>query len=156
MTAQLEPGDSLPSADHVLRYVRRKFVDPVLNQIDGNAFLSRPAEHGGPSFNWLEYFDGEAAERIEAIRRLRRLSYERRGRLARLNVGQTREYLRDRAARPVDFIYDPLAEDAERNWLSDRSHAFLSNIPEIDTPEGEAIGDLIAHCVLESWPALAA
>jgi len=26
MTAQLEPGDSLPSADHVLRYVRRKFV----------------------------------------------------------------------------------------------------------------------------------
>ena len=35
------PGDKLPDADHVLRYIGRKFVDPKDNEIDGNAFLSR-------------------------------------------------------------------------------------------------------------------
>jgi hypothetical protein len=148
MAVQLEPGDSLPEADHALRYVRRKFVDRASNQIDGNAFLSRPAEHGGPSFNWIEYFEGDAAVRIEASR----MRYESRGRVAQLNVGRTKAYLVDQAGRAIDFVYDPLPKDVERSLPPDPSHAYLANIPEIDSPEGEAIGDLIVHCVIESWP----
>jgi hypothetical protein len=152
MPARLSPRDSLPEADHLLRYVRRKFVDGDDNQIDGNAFLSRPSEEGGPSFNWMEFFERDAPTRIEEIRRLRRLKYEKRGRVGRLNVGQTRAYVRERMQRAIDFIYDPLPDDAARNWPADPSHAYLSNIPVIDSPEGEAVGDLIAHCILESWP----
>lgn len=155
MPAQLDPGDSLPETDHVLRYIRRRFVDPNDNQIDGNAFLSRPAEDGGPSFNWMEFFVGDTTRQIEQIRRLRRIKYEKRGRVTRLNVGQTTSYVRNQIQRVIDFISDPLREDTSRNWPADPSHAYLSNIPVIDTPEGEAIGDLIAHCVVESWPVVA-
>ena len=96
MPAQLDPGDSFLVADHVFRYVQRKFVDPHDSRIDGNAFLSRPAENGGPSFNWMEFFEGDTAARIEHIRRLRRLKYEKRGRVARLNIGQTKSYVATR------------------------------------------------------------
>ena len=152
MPAQPNPGDSLSDVGHVLRYVRKKFVDPNNNQIDGNAFLSRPAEVGGPSFNWIEFFAGDITARIEEIRQLRRLKYEKRGRVAWLNVGQTNSYVRNQTQRLIDFISDPLHEDAARSWPADPSHAYLSNIPVIDTPEGEANGDLIAHCIVESWP----
>lgn len=155
MTPTLNPGGSLPESDHALRYIGKKFVDPGANQIAGSAFLSRPAERDdGPSVNWMEFFDGDTNARIEQIRRLRRLKYEKRALVALLNVGQTRVYVRDLAQREIDFIYDPLPEDVERNKLADPSHAYLSNIPvgSLDSPEAEAIGDLIVHCVVNSWP----
>jgi hypothetical protein len=100
----------------------------------------------------MEFFDGDTTTRIEAIRRLRRMKYERRGRVALLNVGQTKDYIYDQAQRAVDFIYDPLPENGLHP--ADPSHVYLSNIPEIDTPEGEAIGDLMVHRIIESWPAI--
>jgi hypothetical protein len=154
MTVPLKPGDSLPDGDHVLRYVAKNFVDN--EQIDGHAFLSRPAEKDdGPSINWMEYFDGDIAAQIEEIRRVKRITYEKRGRVARLNVGNTKAYLREQAQHLVDFIYDPLPEDMEK-WPADPSHAYLSNVPvrpkhDEDMPEREAIGDMIADCIIESW-----
>jgi len=145
----MKPGDSLPDPDSVLRYVRSKYYDRAAIMIDGNAFLSRPAEHGGPSFNWLECFEGEPEAQIDAIRRLRRIKYEKHGRLARLNVGRTKAYL---LGHSIDFVYDPLPEDAERGFSADPSRAYLAGAPEIDSPEGEAIGDLIVHCVVQVFP----
>lgn len=155
MTTTLKAGGSLPESDHVLRYIGRKFIDRSANQIAGSAFLSRPAERNdGPSVNWMEFFDGDTSIRVEKIRRLRRLRYEKHALVALLNVGQTKGYVRDFAQREIDFIYDPLPEDTERNKSADPSHAYLSNIPIIglDSPEAESIGDLIVHCVVNSWP----
>ena len=155
MTPTLKPGSSLPESDHALRYIAKKFVDSAANQIAGSAFLSRPTERDdGPSVNWMEFFDGDTNTRIEEIRRLRRLNYEKRALVALLNVGQTKGYIRDLAQREIDFIYDPLPDDIERNKPADPSHAHLSNIPVggLDSPEAESIGDLIVHCVVNSWP----
>ena len=140
-------GDSLPDSDHVLRYIRRKYFDRTANMIDGNAFLSRPAEHGGPSFNWMEAFEGDVEDRREAIKRLRRIRYERNGRLAQLNVGRTKAYA---AMQAIDFRHDPLA--ANETYAAYPAHAYLAGVPEIDSPEGEAIGDLICQCVEQVFP----
>jgi hypothetical protein len=155
MKTTLRPGGSLPESDHALRYIRRKFVDRNANQIAGSAFLSRPAErHDGPSVNWMEFFDGDIGDRIREIWRLRRMRYEKHARVALLNVGQTKEYLNDLAQREIEFIYDPLSEDAEQEKPADPSHAYMSNIPvdDLDSPEAESIGDLVTHCVIHSWP----
>jgi len=155
MKITLRPGGSLPESDHALRYIRRKFIDRSANQITGSAFLSRPAERNdGPSVNWMEFFDGDTNTRIEEIWRLRRVRYEKHALIALLNVGQTKGYVRDLAQREIDFVYDPLPEDAEQNKPADPSHAYLSNIPvsALDSPEAESIGDLIVHCVINSWP----
>ena len=155
MTAPLNPGDSLPEPDHVLRYIGKRFVDN--GQIDGNAFLSRPAEKDdGPSVNWMEFFGGDTVAKIEAIRRVKRMTYAKGACLARLNVGATKAYLLGQTQHAIDFIYDPLTENAEKNWPADPSHVYVFNVPiriepGEDSPEREAIGDLIADCIIESW-----
>jgi hypothetical protein len=121
MTTTLRPGGSLPESDHVLRYIRKKFIDRGTNQIAGNAFLSRPADDGKPSVNWMEFFDGDTNARIQEIWRLRRMRYEKHALVALLNVGQTKGYVHDLAQRAIDFIYDPLPEDAEKGKPGDPS-----------------------------------
>ncbi len=146
------PGDNLPDEDHALRYIRRRFVD-LVDQINGSAFLGRPAEKdNGPSVNWMEFFPGDTPTRIAEIRKVKRMTYERRGRVARLCVGQTREYLRENAALGIDFIYDPLPPDAKSGSPADPSHAYMKGVPVVDSPEGELIQDLFVHCIVESFP----
>jgi hypothetical protein len=146
------PGDNLPDPDHALRYIRRKFVD-LDDQINGSAFLGRPAEkHNGPSVNWMEAFPGELPTQIAEIRKVKRMKYEKRGRVAKLCVGQTREYLQENAALGIDFIYDPLPPDAETCKPADPSHAYMKGVPIEDSPEGERVRDLFVHCIVESFP----
>jgi hypothetical protein len=158
MTSCRKPisGDSLPDADHVLRYIGRKFVDPKDNQIAGNGFLSRPLEKdGGPSVNWMEVFSGDTASQIAEIRKVKRIRYEKRGRVAKLHVGRTKQYLQESATLAIDCIYDPIPAiegDATTYKPPDPSHAYMKGIPIMDTPESEAVGDLLMHCIVESFP----
>jgi hypothetical protein len=102
----------------------------------------------------MEFFDGDTAARIEEIRCVKRMTYERGARVAQLNVGKTKEHLLDQSHHAIDFIYDPLPETEEAKLPADPSHAYLSNVPmlrEDDTPDHEAIGDHIADCIVESW-----
>ncbi len=150
----LSPGDPLPDADHVLRYVRQKFVDN--GQIAGDAFLTRPPEKDdGPSVNWMEFFSGDTASQIVEIQKVKRMKYEKRGRVAKLNIGHTKQYLKQNAEIVADCIYDPISSvegDAKTSRPADPSHAYLKGVPFIETPEGEAVRDLLVHCIVESFP----
>jgi hypothetical protein len=148
--SKLSPGDPLPDADHVLRYVRKKFVDN--DQIAGDAFLTRPPEKDdGPSVNWMEFFSGETTSQIAEIRKIKRMKYEKRGRVAKLNVGYTKKYLQQSAELAIDCLYDPLSA-LDDGTPADPSHTYLKGVPLLDSPEGEAVRDLLAHCIVESFP----
>jgi hypothetical protein len=154
-STKLASGDKLPDADHVLRYIRKKFVD-LKDQIAGDAFLSRPPEKDdGPSVNWMEFFSGDTASQIAEIRKVKRMTYEKRGRVAKLQVGRTKRYLQESAALAIDCIYDPLPAidgDAKTCKPPDPSHAYMKGVPFVDTPQGAAIRDLLVHCIDESFP----
>ena len=143
-------GD-LPDADHVVRYAR--FID-LLDEgtLNCSAFQLRKAE-SGLSVNWLECFgDKTKSQQLDEVRRLIRLTMKRSGRLAELNVGQTRKKV-DRLLDELRFIHMPL--DADENFEADPSHSEIVGLPPKDSPEADMIGDLIATCVIEVHPALA-
>lgn len=143
-------GD-LPDADHVVRYAR--FIDLLDDgTLNCSAFQLRKAE-SGLSVNWLECFgDKTKSQQLDEVRRLIRLTMKRSGRLAELNVGQTRKKV-DRLLDELRFIHMPL--DADENFEADPSHSEIVGLPPKDSPEADMIGDLIATCVIEVHPALA-
>ena len=151
-------GDPIPEEDHILRYVGGRHIDrdtedrPV---ILGGGFIARPRDGRRPSCNWLECLRGNLEEQVQQIRDAARMVYGASGRLARLNVGHViREVaFRTMENREISIIHDPL--DPEGDWIADPSHALMTNVPGEDDPEGELVGDLIADCVLESFPARA-
>ena len=85
-----------------------------------------------------------------------RMTYGATAALARLNVGQVRNHIAGNTDdnRAVVVVQDPL--EAEDDKPADPSHALMADIPDENDPEGEHIGDLIAECVLNIFPAKAA
>jgi hypothetical protein len=105
----------------------------------------------------MEFFSGNTACQIAEIRKVKRMTYERRGRMARVHVGRTKQYLQENAALVVDCIYDPLAAiegDANTRKPPDPSPSYMKGVPLVDTPTGEAARDLLAHCIIESFPVI--
>lgn len=149
-------GDPVPDPDHILRYVRPGFVQDGLDGEEvllGGGFISRPRDENNASYNWLEVLEGTLEERVQQVRTAARMGYGAKGRLARLNVGQVRQLIKDEAeGREVTVIHDPL-ESEERYPLPDPSHALVTNIPDENDPQGELIGDLIRQCILDVFPA---
>lgn len=149
-------GEAIPDSDHVLRYVGGRHLDldsdgqPIAL---GSGFISRPHERNSPSCNWLELLRGHLEDQVQQVRNAARVRYGATGRLARLNVGTITRVVAEgtQDGRAVTVVYDPL--DAEGEWAADPSHALMTNVPDADDPEGELVGDLIANCVLESFPA---
>ncbi len=149
-------GDPVPEEDHVLRYVGGSHVDrdeegnPV---VTGGGFIARPRDDNKPSYNWLECLDGTLEERVQQVRNAARISYGAKARLAKLNVGRVMQHVRDNTDddRTVTVVQDPL--EAEDGYPSDPSHALMTNVPDENDPEGERVGDLIAECVLNTFPA---
>ncbi len=149
-------GDSVPSEHHILRYVGGRHIDrnadgePVI--LD-SGFIARPRDNNQPSYNWLECLSGSLREQIRQIRGATRIGYGATARLAQLNVGSVIRGVADgtRDQREVSVIHDPL--DAKDGQIADPSHALMTNVPDEDDPEGELVGDLIADCVLRSFPA---
>lgn len=140
----------LPDSDHVVRYAG--FTD-ILDDgtLNCSAFQLRK-EETGLSVNWLECFeDRDKEQQLEAIRPLIRLKRGRKGGLAELNVGKTREHLGNRLEQ-LRFISVPLP--ADEKFEADPSHSEIIGLPPKDSPESELIGDMIAECVIEIHPAV--
>lgn len=139
-------GSAIPDRDHVLRYIRPRHVENGV--VNGEGFLTRPSE-SAPSVNWLEWFDPPCENQVAGVRSVTRLSYAKNGRLARLNVGQTRTYVKENDPNGLllSFVHDPLASECARP--ADPSHALINGVPMQDTPAAALVKDLLAHCVLE-------
>ena len=146
-------GDRLPQADHVLRYIGKKHVDPATNEINGSGFLTRAGEDA-PSNNWIECFADPLTNQLAEIRSRKRLRYEKRGKLVRLNVAKTERHIRDNrtpaGAPEITFLHDPL--EAVSHFPPDPSHSIADGVPQIGAgPEAELIGDLFLDCVLNKF-----
>lgn len=140
-------GKDLPDTDHVVRYVKSRDLLEDGN-LNCSAFQLRPGE-SGLSVNWIEYFKNlTKLEQIHEIRGLIRLSMRPSGRLAELNVGQTRRHV-DYA---LGFVHSPLP--AEDVYAADPSHSEVIGLPAGDSAEAELIGDMIAECVVAVHPAV--
>ena len=103
----------------------------------------------------MECFFGDLDTQIDQIRRRRRISYGATALLARLNVGfsSTYVFLNDPNSLRILFVLDPLDQDVAKQYPEDESHSLMVGVPKIDTPEGELVGDLLAECVIDSYPA---
>jgi len=147
-------GASIPDSDHVLRYIRPRQVENGV--VNGEAFLTRPGEDA-PSVNWLEWFDPPIENQVEGVRTVTRLTYAKTGQLARLNIGQTKHYVRenDPNGLSLSFVHAPLRR--EEPYPADPSHALVRGVPVQDTPEAVLVKDLIANCILKPlYPAVPA
>jgi hypothetical protein len=145
-------GDPLPNADHVLRYIRRKHVDrhDGKEDVTGSGFLARPGE-GTPSVNWMECFPAPVENQVREIRAEKRITYEKKSKLVRLNVGQAIAHLAPEVA--IAFLYDP--EDATHAHRAHTSHAIIQGVPDENDPKGEAIGDMLLACVIGTYDPIA-
>jgi hypothetical protein len=121
--------------------------------ITGSAFVLRNNE-GGLSINWLERLTGGIETRLAEVRRRARITYSNNGLLAVLGVGRTRLFVCTESSPQCDlrFVQDPLP--ATDTFAADDSHGLIIGVPEDgDSPEAEAVGDLIASCVERTFPA---
>lgn len=154
MTSQLlAPGSPIPDNDHVLRYIGKKHVDNGV--VNGSGFLSRPRDDFAPSVNWMECFEPPPENQAAEISARKRLNYEKRAVLVRLNVGQTCRYVTSNAKIKVSLtvVYAPLA--AEDGKPDDPSHALMRGVPLLNTPDGEEVQDLFTHCIINTYPVAA-
>jgi len=142
-------GDRLPADHHVLRYIRKKDVDRDKNAINGSGFLARPGEDA-PSSNWIECFPAPLTNQIAEIRSRKRIQYEKRGKLVRLNVSRIEQHIRDNTVSEVQFVHDQLEELGK--YPADPSHALAKGVPQIGAgPDAELIGDLFLDCILDTF-----
>jgi hypothetical protein len=152
MTSEVEmkAGGALRDSDHVLRYIGKRHVDHGV--VNGSGFLARLNEDS-PSVNWLEYYPPPVDNQIANISSLRRLKYEKRALLVRINIGQSRSYVSANSPTrtALVFAYDPLPPDEARNLHADPSHAEIRGIPKEGAPVSELIADLLCDCILDRF-----
>jgi len=146
--------DVLPDVDHVVRYVKPSSIGED-GSINGSEFRLRPArpDDRGVSVSWMEFYDPPPDKQIVAIRSRARLTINKNGCYARVNVGRVRYHLQTEAQVSVTFVHDPLP--AEQQKIEDCAHSLICGLPTGDSPEAEEVGDLIAQCVDEKYAAIA-
>lgn len=153
MTDELpQSGSPLPDDHHVLRYIAPRHVENGV--VNGEGFLRRPGEDAS-SVNWLEYFDPPVENQVQGVRATARLRYAKTGQLARLRVGETKNYVRENSpdSLVLSFVHDPL--QAEGDFSADPSHALIQGVPVADSVEAALIKDLIADCIFQPlYPAV--
>jgi hypothetical protein len=139
----------LKDKHNVVRYIKPRHIDNGV--VNGEGFLCRPGEDA-PSVNWLECFDAPIENQLSEIKRRKRLNHAKTGCLAKLNVGQTKNYIESNHTDKLKiyFIIDEL--EAEGDYLADYSHSIIKNIPTENTPEAALIKDLISDCIVCSFP----
>ena len=146
-------GDDLPDDDHVVRYAKPTSVRTD-GKVDGSAFRLRSnrPDDIGLSVNWLECFcECTKDEQLAAVRRLSRLQMRERGRLAEMNVGATKQYVRTEL-EGLRFIHTPLV--AEGTYKADPSHSEIAGFPPGNSPRADLIGDMIAQSISAIYPAV--
>lgn len=149
-------GDAIRDGHHVLRHVPGSKIEQD-GWVNGAAFVRRENEEG-LSVEWREAAgDGPVADQLQAIRAAFRRRVARSHRFAELPVGMTRERVRERAAAlsmavHLRFEHEPLeAGDGRRE---DPFHSEIFGTPEHEHLRATAIGDLIADCISERYPAI--
>jgi hypothetical protein len=151
-------GDPVPDSDHVARYVGGSLVHE--GRVDGNAFLRRRyRDEAAPSVHWLEVLGGDVQLQLVELRRVNRLTPRPTAVFARLSVGRMRTFVaqHDPNGRDLTVIHDPMPPIPPRFPHDDPSHALIVGLPNPDdVPEAEAIGDLIAQAVLDTFPTMSA
>ncbi len=146
-------GNDLPDDNHVVRYVKPTSVRTD-GKVDGSAFCLRAhrPDDTGLSVHWLECFRNSTKnEQLAEVRRLARLKMRERGRLAELNVGVTKQYVRSEL-EGLRFIHTPLV--AEGDYEADPSHGEIVGLPPGNSPHAELIGDMIAQSTSAIYPAV--
>jgi hypothetical protein len=150
----------IPDSNHVLRHIPGSKIDQH-GKVDGSAFIRRqkPGEppEDGLSVEWRE-MAGEmpATDQVAIIRGLLRLNVTGTHQLVELEVGQTRNHVKDGAAElgialELSFKHDPLG--AAGQWPADPCHSEIFGTPDPGHEFATAVGDLIAQCVGEKYPA---
>lgn len=143
-------GDDLTDDSQVVRYARPTLVRED-GSVGGEAFQLR-TEESSLSVNWLECFkEFSKSQQLDEVRRRSRLQMRGNGRLAELQVGHTKQYVHAEL-NSLRFVHQPLA--AEEECEADPSHSELVGLPKGDSPEAELVGDLIAECVEDVYPAV--
>jgi hypothetical protein len=146
-------SEPIADIDHVVRYIKPTAIDAdgLVNGSEFQLRSNRP-DDVGVSVNWLEYFSNRSKlEQVNEVRRLVRLVTKRLGCYAELNVGGTRDYLAKELST-ILFVRDPL--ESEVNHPADSSHALIVGLPPGNTPEAELVGDMIAECIVNKYPAI--
>ena len=137
-------GDDLANKNHVVRYVKPSQFDED-EGVNGSAFQLRQNE-SGLSVHWMDYFEDLAKpQQLDEIRRLSRMEIRNNGRFAELNVGTTKQHLKEQLS-DIRFVHKPL--NAIGNHEADPSHSEILGLP--DFPDEELIGDLIANECIEA------
>lgn len=147
-------GNELPGDDHVIRYAKPTCIAEVdgVPTVQGPAFYSRPIDDHGASYNWLEYFEGDEGARLTEVRSRARLKLGATALLAKLNIGMVRKALETEFAdQNIKIVEDPL--EATDQFPADPSHTLMINMPAAGEPLVEAIGDLLAEMVIDTFPA---
>ena len=146
-------ANDLPDEANVVRYIKPTMVFED-GSVDGSEFCLRAhrPDDTGVSVNWLECFGAlSEAEQLDEVRRLSRLDMRKSGRLAELNVGTTKHYIRNELDA-LRFIHTPLP--AEGDYEADPSHSEIVGLPPGNSPEAALIGDMIAECIEAIHPAV--
>ncbi len=147
-------GDDLPPGDHIVRYVRPGMIQES-GDVDGSDFRLRPArpDEKGLSVNWLEVLGAGKDHQLSEVRRLcsSRLSLRRNGRFAEMNVGTVLRVVSEELDTP-GIVHDPL--EAEQGLEADPSHSEISGLPPGESDQAMLVGDLIAACVMNLYPAV--
>ncbi len=146
----LEP-DFGPDENHILRYVKPLAIDDGV--IGGGAFLGRYVGDD-PSVNWVECFPGDLNNQISEIRGKARITYAATGLLARLNIGSTRSHVLKETNKKHNLTVIKDALEAKNNFEEDPSHALMKGAPSVEDMHGEFVGDLIAECIIDHFPAV--
>ena len=141
----------LPDENHILRYVKPLAIDDGV--IGGGAFLGRYAGDD-PSVNWVECFPGDLNNQISEIRKKARITYAATGLLARLNVGNTCSHVLKETNKEHNLTVIKDALEAKNNFEEDPSHALMKGVPSVEDMHGEFVGDLIAECIIDHFPAV--
>jgi hypothetical protein len=136
-------GDPIREEDHVLRHVKARYIEN--GDISGGAFRLRKDETE-LSFNWMEFYRQQSLEeQVALVRQTFPLQVKGSELFVRLNVGQAKTCISQEhpEKKTINFI-----EDGDTTVPS---HCLMTGSPDID----DMIGDLLVHCILERFPAIA-
>ena len=140
----------LPNDSHVARYVKPSHYRED-GTIDGECFRLRLGETA-VSVNWLESFPAKSRKtQLREIRRVIRLTLRPNGRFAELNTSNTIKSL-DSRLPDIRFVHSP--RDATSRHDADPSHSEIVGLPLTDSAESLLIGEMIAECVGQIYPAV--
>lgn len=141
-------GNDIPDGDNVVRYIGGSFIED--GHVIANAFFLAPGRDG-LSVNWIECFSGLSKPgQLSEIRRLSRLTMGINGRLAEMNVGTVKDYVRSKW-REIRIINTPL--DATGIYDADPSHGDIIGLPPAGSLQSALVGDLLAECINALHPA---